>query len=175
LYLNFSGIPDFFRYPRKLVSGKKAREGCLFLDNIYNHLLLYIKIKKIAAGVSFAYLNIYICIYSFAKNRWESRIMKKILFASVVAGSLLFAGAGSAMATLISYTYTDTHAVNLLMAKNTATENFNYSYYLSVPLIGSHPDPSPVYVPGTDVFITASLVLYFSGYSVDPVPRMNHT
>jgi hypothetical protein len=94
--------------------------------------------------------------------------MKKVLFAAVVAWSFLFVGAGSVLATLISYTYTDTHTENLHMAKNTATENFNYSYYLSVPLIGSHPDPSPVYVPGTDVFISAGLDLYFSDDLVDP-------
>ena len=93
--------------------------------------------------------------------------MQKILFAALVIGIYLFVGAGSVFATLISYTYTDTHNEDLHMIKNTSTENFSFTYYLSVPLSGSHPDPFPAYVPGTDIFISAGLDLYFSDDLVD--------
>jgi hypothetical protein len=96
--------------------------------------------------------------------------MGKIFFAVLIAGSLLFVGAGSAFATLISYTYTDKLTKNLDMmagSSNPSEVDFGYTYKLSTPFPGTHPDPLHAYVPGTDIFISASLDLYFSDNEPD--------
>jgi hypothetical protein len=88
--------------------------------------------------------------------------MKKLLFAAVVVGSFLFVGVGAVLADMVPYTYTDTLVKNLYMSADDSSKEFSYTYYLSTPLIGTHPDPSPPYFPGIDTFISASLDLYFS-------------
>ena len=91
--------------------------------------------------------------------------MKKLLLAAYVVGIFLFVGTGAALATMITYPYTDTHTENLYMAKNGTNETFHFTYYLSEPLLDTHPAPTPAYVPGVDNFISASLILYFTDES----------
>ena len=82
--------------------------------------------------------------------------------------SFHLAWTGAPLATLISYTFTDTLVHDVYMdSTNIALDEFSFEYKLTEPFPGTHSSPHRAYLPATDIFKSATLALYFSDDETD--------